>query len=153
MSWTDSMLFLRKLVVAFRTFLWPSYKFLTELDANTLLLQHIQFTIGRRDKHDCAVDQRTHDWVKLPLTPLVRGVRRCCQVSYTVVTKILLVVSLSKNFVLDIFYQTSYIFILNVSNNLHRMEIPYWHRINIMRLLYFQRHLIVYFTLLTVSTN
>jgi hypothetical protein len=26
MSWTDSMLFLRMLVVAFRTFLWPSYQ-------------------------------------------------------------------------------------------------------------------------------
>jgi hypothetical protein len=69
-------------------------KFLAELDANTLLLQHIHFTIRRRDKHDCTVDQLTHDWVKLPSAPLVCGVRRCCQVSYMVVTSILSVVSI-----------------------------------------------------------
>jgi hypothetical protein len=49
-SWTDSALFLRMLVVAFRTFLWPSYQVLAELDANTLLLQHIHFKIWRSDK-------------------------------------------------------------------------------------------------------
>jgi hypothetical protein len=83
-------------------------KFLAELDANTLLLQHIPFTIWRRDKHDCTVDQLTHDWVKLPTAPLVCGVRRCCQVSYMVVTPILLVVSLFKKFFPDIFDLTSY---------------------------------------------
>jgi hypothetical protein len=36
-------------------------KFLAELYANTLLLQHIRFTIRRRDKHDCTVDHLTHD--------------------------------------------------------------------------------------------
>jgi hypothetical protein len=83
-------------------------KFLAELDANTLLLQHIHFTIRRRDKHHCSVDQLTHIWVNLPSTPLVCGVRRCCQVSYMVVTSILSEVS-QKNFVPDIFDQTSYI--------------------------------------------
>jgi hypothetical protein len=68
-------------------------KFLAELDANMLHLQHIHFTIRWRDKHDRIVDQLTHDWVKLPPAPLVCGVR-CCQVSYMVVTLILLVVSL-----------------------------------------------------------
>jgi hypothetical protein len=96
MSWTDSTLFLRMLVVAFRTFLWPSYKFLAELDANTLLLQHIHFTIRRRDKHDCTVDQLIHDWVTLPSAPLACGVRRYYQVSYMVVTSILLAVSKKK---------------------------------------------------------
>jgi hypothetical protein len=67
-------------------------KFLADLDANTLLLQHIHFTVRRRDNHDCTVDQLTHDWDKLPLAPLVCGVRRCCQVSYMVVTLILFVV-------------------------------------------------------------
>jgi hypothetical protein len=71
-------------------------KFLAELDANTLLLQHIHFTIRRRDKHYCTADKLTHDWFKLPSAPLLCGVRRCCQVSYMVVTSILLVVSLSK---------------------------------------------------------
>jgi hypothetical protein len=59
-------------------------KFLAELDADTLLLQHIHFTIRRSDKHDCTVDQLTHEWVKLPAAPLVCGVRRCCQVSYMI---------------------------------------------------------------------
>jgi hypothetical protein len=49
---------------------------------------------GGRDKHDCTVDQLTDDWVKLQPAPLVCGVRRCCQVSYMVVTSMLLVVSL-----------------------------------------------------------
>jgi hypothetical protein len=61
-----------------------------------LLLQHIHFTIQWRDKHDCTLDQLTHDWVKLPSAPLVCGVRRCCQVFYMVVTSILLVISLLK---------------------------------------------------------
>jgi hypothetical protein len=52
-------------------------KFLAELDANTLLLQHIHFTI-RRDNQDCTVDKLAHDWVKLPFAPLVCGVRGCC---------------------------------------------------------------------------
>jgi hypothetical protein len=39
-------------------------------------------------------NQLTHYWVKLPSAPLVCGVRKCCQVSYMVVTSLLLVVSL-----------------------------------------------------------
>jgi hypothetical protein len=68
-------------------------KFLAELDENTLLLQHIHFTIRRRDKLDCTVDQLTHECVKLPSAPLVCGVRRCCQASYMGVTSIIEAVS------------------------------------------------------------
>jgi hypothetical protein len=73
----------------------------TRCSFNTSISQY-----DKRDKHDCTVDQLTHDWVKLPSAPLVCGIRRCCQVSYMVVISIQKVVSLLKNSVLDIFYQT-----------------------------------------------
>jgi hypothetical protein len=75
MSWTDSTLFLWMLVVAFHMFLWPSYQVSgrTWCKQNTLLLQHLHFTIWRRDKHKCTADQLTHNWVKLPPAPLVCG--------------------------------------------------------------------------------
>jgi hypothetical protein len=77
-------------------------KFLAEVDANTFLLEHIHFAIRRRDKHNCTVDQLPHDRVKLPSAPLVCDVRRCCQLSYMVVTSILFVI-FQKIFVPDIF--------------------------------------------------
>jgi hypothetical protein len=84
------------LVVAFRTFLWPSYQVSDRTWCKHAAPSTIHFTIRRRDKHSCTVDQLTHDWVKLPFAPLVCGVRRCCQLSYTVVTSILLVFSPQK---------------------------------------------------------
>ena len=82
-------------------------KFPAELNAKTLLLQHIQFIIWRRHKHTCTVDQLAHNSVNLSHTALVCSVRRhypnvLCGCHFDTVSSFCI-----KNFILDIFDQLS----------------------------------------------
>jgi hypothetical protein len=75
--------------------------FLAELDANTLLLHHIHFTLRRGHKYDCTINSLT---TESNCHPLLWYVASGDVVSYMVVTSII-------DFVPDIFDQTSYVMI------------------------------------------
>jgi len=50
-------------------------------NAQTLLLQHMHFTMPHREEHAYIVDHLARYWVTLPAAPLVCNIRGWCQIS------------------------------------------------------------------------
>jgi hypothetical protein len=113
MSWIDSTLFLRMLVVAFRTFLWLSYKV-----SGTNLCKHVaplthpfhNMTEGQTQLHSRSIHSQLSQagirssgmWCQEMLPSILHGCHFDTICSFSV-----------KNFVPDIFDQTSYHLLLH----------------------------------------